>query len=847
MTKRTSVTAFIRDIADRISQQSDYSDRQRTNASVELRKRLRNQTDSDRYGVFSPVNGVWTDDFDTGSLYSLNIVQPAIRTNTSAMMTAKVKIDVEPRVFKNAEASMAAQVASAIIEQKDRLQWTSALEEYIANEQQLGPGVFVRTRYNPRANVRKHQVPEWGEDAIQRPGQAVCGGCGISQEVTGGNVDDLGKCALCGGVMIIETAPTEETLTVMVGLKEFETGDTETRAIPFFEVRVDATKTQGGNLDDAKWFEHHFAASVDDLQVEYPAAAESLTAESTSEMSYSIRWQQALKQNRRTPAEMSSASVIDMCEVRDIFLTPSMYLNTTIDQNFALKNKDGSERFAVSMNETLADARFEGKAFDEAPVWCFRVVGTVLLDVFPCDFREEFAYISFLNDPSTFWGLYMSDLVVMQDIVNTALTLQMFHIRRNSITSIVYNSNAFDPESFGTDLIPTKDNVPIDHDTGSTFGILPALTLSAEPMQMLSTVMGLKSDVTLTTPAMMGQAQPGEPYRAQLLQKQSSLGLLAPAEISKADAKVKWATYQLKCAQRYWTEADTREMLMGFPEWTSDHIEAFLHCDIQKDVIIDYAEGSEIPQSLIEREIKLNQMFSSMMQLSQIAPQLIKPEFLNELVSRMISSVGIDVDFNNVEQSLRVAEGRYDKLVEAVRSVDGFDPQRDPEAAQAFVAEVLANPVFTPLIYEGHETEIEFYTDKQTGEMATATPNLLLIALCGGMIKMHEQAIVARNQTQAGIAAASQAPMEQAAQAQAAEQAQMQAQAAEQAQAQAQADKEGDRAHELAVLRERQNFEAMMKGADIEAKMRREEREEQQEKEARSEKPEEQTATATMV
>lgn len=751
-----TLPAFVNDIASRILNQSYWSDRLFTNNSVTIRKRFRDLNDNDRCSAFSQTSGNWITSLDTQNIYSFNIVQPTIRTNTSVMQNANVKIDIKPRFIKDTKSQSATEVAMAILEQKNRLQWTDRLEEFIAQEQQLGPGVFVRTRHNPHLE-RKHSVPQWESEEMEIPGNAVCGQCGQETPVSG-EVEEMMECGSCGGMAVVESMPTTASVDVPSGYNEFTTGDTETQAIPFFEIRIDDENTQGGNIDRAKWMEHHYLASLDELQLEYPESRDEIAGASI-EWGYSIRWQQVLRRNRIVPTDITSDSVVEQREVRDIFLTPTMYLNHPISEDFALKDKAGKVRFAVKKDQTLDKGKFEGETFKEPPTLCFRLVGTSLIDVFPCDFKNEFSYVTFLNNSSSFWGSFLYSLVALQDIINYVLTLQFYHIRRNAITSIIYNRNSFDPEAFNEDLIPTKDTIPPDIPINSQFGIIPALQMSGEPMQMFEVLQGMKSDVSLTTPAMMGQAQPNEPYHAQLLQKQSSLGLLAPAEISKATAKVRWAKQQLRCAQKYWTDEDTEELLKLNPEWTEDTIQAFRECKFDSDLMISYVEGSEIPQSLIEREIKLQNLLQQLMALGQVAPEFIRPELLTEVLSEITKATGMDIDIGNNESNLRLAESRYDHLVGLLQ---GTPHTEDLQMIQLVAQQVTQLPIFSPLPYESFDIIIEFYSDKARNEASREMPNYLIIGCLNALIKLEQQGKVALQQEQMQMQMAAQAPMMQA-------------------------------------------------------------------------------------
>lgn len=771
--------SFITSFAFKVKEHNRWMDRQLTNASVILRKRLRDLNDDDRTGVYSPITGNWTT-IDLSGIYSWNIVKPTIRANTSALATANVKIDVRPRFTKDSEAQMSAEVCQSVLEQKEREQWTQQLEEYLANEMQVGPGVFLHVGYNPQ-KVRKHSLPQWDEVEVTSGGIAVCPQCGTETAF-----EEVGEavCQECGSPAVIEQEPQTNKVPVPTGFQEFTTGCSETKAFPFFEFRVDEIATQGGNLKAAKWMERHYLVPLDELELEYPESAEGVRNQAGN-WSYPLKWAYTLKTGRSVPIDYPTDMPVEVREVRDIWLTPSLYLNIKLDDDLILKNKDGKVRFGVKKDQTFAECVYEGKTFDEPPVLCFRLVGDELIDVYPSDFREEYFYISFLSNPSAFWGLFANELITLQDIVNYMLTIQMYHIRRNAITSIVYNRGSFDPESFSEDLIPTKQNLPHDVPISAQFGVIPALTLSQEPMQMLQAVMASKGDITQVQPAMVGETQPGQPYAAQLLQKQQSLGLLSQASLSKANAKTEWAKRQLKLAQEYWTDEDTEELLKLNGEWTEDTIQAFLHCDIESDLIIDFATGSEIPTTLMERELKLRQTLTDLMGLAQVDPSFVKPETLNEILTEILQAGGIDLDINDTEADLRLAESRYDKLVEIVRQNDVKDP--DPDVNKMFAQAVLQSPFFKPMPIEGHKTIIGFYSDKLRQEAAKNEPDYLLITCLEGMIAMQMQSAVQQGQLEVGMQMAIQAPMMQQQQ-----QMQQEQMAQEQAGAEAQAQREAE-------------------------------------------------------
>ncbi|MDL5055901.1 hypothetical protein [Geitlerinema calcuttense] len=796
--KNTPMTAeiFLQQVSQKIRDQSGRLDDTLVRSSVLLRKRTRGLNDDDLTGAFAPVTNNWVS-IDNSSIYSFNIVKPTIRANTAALITARIKLMAEPVSIRNPRAEMASQVAGVLLEEYSRSEWTNQLFEYIANEIQTAPGVFLKTEINPHKK-RYHSVPKFETVSQIMPGMAICSECGSETLVeTEVEPDSFIPCEVCGGAAIVERMPEIVDVDVKTGFDEFSTGTPETKAYPFWEFRIDQIGTQGGNIENARWFEHHYLTSADELILEYPESADEIRGAVNTDWSYGLRWQYSLQTGGRGLEDLPEMQVYPLCEVRDIFLTPSMYLNTPLAEDFVLKNSEGKVRFKVKQGKTFADGEFEGEPLEEF-VLCFRMAGNSILDVFPMDFTKAFAYIGFLHSSAQFWALFATELITLQDIVNYMLTIQMYHVRRNATTSIIYNSNAIDPEAFGKDLIGSKNTLPYDHPISNTYGVIPALELR-EPMQMVQATMAVRGDITQVQPAMVGEAQPNQPYAAQLLQKQQSLGLLSPASLSVAHGKVKSAKEYVRLRKSLWTEEDTAALLDSHSDWTEEFIDAFLETDIDHEIIISFAQGSEIPQTLMEREIKLRQTLQDIGALMQFNPAMVREETLIEILHEIMQAGNVEIDVNNTESDLRLAESRYDFLLTLLER-QPFEATDDPMWNQGIAEQILKqHPIFQPMMIEGHKTIIEFYSEKARQALASDDPNFLVATCLQGMIALQQQAEVMLAQRMGQMQMAAQAPMMQMQQEQMMQQQAAASEEAAAAQQQAQAEKEADRAYDREV------------------------------------------------
>lgn len=736
-----NATGFIQEKLDRIEKQNKRLDQTLTTNTVLLRKRLRDWTAQDAIGVFNS-QGVWKTVVAKG-IHTLNIIKPMVKTTSSAVLTADVKVTIEPRFVKDTQSEMVADVCNAIKDIKTEEQWTHQLCEQIATEPQIAPGVFIRVKWNPYANKRFH-VEEWGEEEIEGGGKSVCKECGYEYDAS------VQMCEECGGETEQIEEPQKESISQIKDVQVRQSGDTKTVIVPAIEIVMDDRGTQAGNIKAARWMLHRHLEPESEIKLEYPNAPAG-----NKDWCYPLKWQRALQTGQDFPNE---ESVDDLAEIKDLYLTPQMYLHLQLDEDFILKDGE-NVRFYAPKGKTFSDGLFNGNAFEEPPVLCFVVKSGQIIDVYPCDFRDEFIYINFLSNPSSFYGLFLTEMIPLQDVVNYMFTVQVYHTKRNARTTKILNSGAFDPEDVEKDVVLTKDPLPYDAPIGNTFGMIPSATLSDAPMTLISTILATKGDIGGVTPAMQGQAQPNEPYAAQRQQKEQSMGQLTPFLRSIALGKVAWAERQIKEAQKNWSEEDFEFLKRLNDDWSEDHIKAFLEANLDTDIVIGYEQGSEAPRNLFDKEMALRQFMADVMNLAQLNPNLAKPEVSEEILLRIKQFTQVDVDVANTEAEVRLSDARFDKLKHLL---DGMQDPGDPMARQIVAMQLLSLPDLTPSMYEDAVTEVEFYRDKITNELAKASPNFLLVTCLESLIKMLKGQKVGEIQEDMALAMEAQQPaMEQ--------------------------------------------------------------------------------------
>lgn len=759
--------------------------------------------DNDWFGVFDSF-GTWSVP-NTSNLYPLNIIKPMIKANTAAAVSADVKVLIEPRVPKDTHAEMIADVSRCIRDLKTEEQWTHQLKEQVATESQVAPGVFIHVDWDADAsNNFAMSVDEWAEDEWSDGGKAVCKSCGYETSVDTFLPDDNDEatvpCSNCGSEAEVVEKPQTGSVSVIKDTKKVRTGNTQTRVIPAGEIVIDDRHTAGGNIESARWIMHRHLEPIDELEAKYPESKGKMGGGAQMDWSYPLRWQYVMRTGNDQPYMMPGVWVDDNREVKDLYLTPQMYAGFVASSEFKVGTK-----FTVAAGKGFADAVYRGKKFDEEPVLCFRTVGQTIVDVFPCDFREKIIYVTFLSNPSSFWGLFLTEMLPLQNVVNYMNSIQVFHTRRNARTTKLLDSGYFNPEDLEKDVSLTKEPLLPGDDLRSHFAFVPSATLSPVPQEILQTQIALAPQIGGVTPAMTGQSQRNEPYAAQRQQKEQSLGQLVPFLRSIAFGQVQWTLRQLKEAQENWGEEDFLFLLKLNPDWTEEYIEAFMEADLDTDIVIDYEQGSESPRNLLDRELALQQFLQTLGTVGQISVMgspIATPEVLNEVLLGIKRITQVDVDVKNTEAELRLADARSDKILKLTEGIEP-PPGTPMEVLNLMASQLTSLPDLHPYPFEDHATESEFYADQIEKELSKDSPSHLKVACWYAMINAHKNAAVQYGQEQTEAQMAAQAPAMQAQ----AEMAGQQSQAEAQAQAQQQ---QSDQQAQLAAAQQKAQMDAQL-------------------------------------
>lgn len=735
----------------------------RTQTSISLHRRFRGISLADQVGFFVPQGtGAWrgdNPDDEVPPLKFINIVKPTVKNNMSALSSARVAVKNEA-ANKQPTLRGAANVCDGLVRyfDEDEAHWSGTLQSRIFQMAQTGYGYFVQSRHNSSKPSDQVQTHEWNDTQEPMPGEYACqcgaGGPFDHKMNEGEEPPEQIPCPKCGKSAEVIKAPELATIPRPGQAKPFNPGDNETNVSSCFEHRVDERKSQAGNLRAAQWFEHHYLITEEEKDRDFPG----IEFGAAGEWCYALKWKWALESGEDCFARgyQISEDWRTRYERRDIYVLPDEYSTRVEPQDYEMKDADGKVVFSIKRGEKMADKCPQG--------FCFTVIGERVAPYHrKVDFRDEWSYGCYMPDAHSFWGQPLVELLQIQDDWTTLYTVQIQHLERNSINQITYNEQMYDADAWEQDLVPTAEGKTQEQPLNWYFAQIPALPLTGVT-QGLELLFKLLPYTGGAPPESIGTRPPGsDPYHAQLLRKQQALGQLQPPAESGANCKVSYMRNHFKIAQDTWPEERFEYLRTRYgEEWKDDDIEAFLECNINRDVITSFEEGSEVPTDLIERRIEMENVINKYFQAKMPPPA--------EVMRQYFEVMGIDYDMGGIESDERLADARYEKIRTGLKifAKQGVPNQPtisiDPQTQQPvpgpsmLIQRVLSHPGLEVKPGESHQVHIDYYVAKEKALMADEMPDMDLIQCLDIEIDRHKKALVAAEQEKSAMAVAAQAP-----------------------------------------------------------------------------------------
>lgn len=769
---------------ERLERESDSAMRRLIEMYVAVHRRYRGVTVSDQTGYFGTrpeTRGLWIDHDPNqdGEVHPINIVRPDIRANTAALLQVNVGIDVEP-ASADARNRQRAERIQAMVDFFERDTWTEGERALIFDGIQKEGTVQIET-YLDRDAGREQIVPYSNQTQTQVM-HLRCDGCDYSTEKVEFEAErDLGNtCPNCGGPA---DTITENLAGFGLGENKYKTVEIAHKVHAGFNFCIDRKGARTKGIQSAKYLQIMDLAERGELEDEYPQ----FTFDAPFEWSYQLKCQHALACADWTILYSGWVPALDsyewdLFEKKTIFLHESAYRNYVSPSDWEFVDARGRVKLSISRGEKLSEA-VQSMYGKDCKGLRLVFVNERLIDIetppdFEPNFRKCFTDVHFNRDSGSYHSLPHWDSVQIQDDITMFNTLKTETAARNSIEPVWFNSEVFDIHDFGRDYIPSKDGA-LDQTTDiGTAVFKPPVARSADSInEHLLFLLGIRREVSGVQPALLGESQPEQPYAAQRQQLEQSFGLLAPASKSYAQMKVESTKQKILLAFKIWTIEQFQAVASRNGQtWDEADVAELVATDLNRDVIIDYVPGTEVPQGNLTRELKFWNGVREALPIIQTAIQTgtLNVDVFAQLLKRIDEFADFDFDLSGKEVTDALAQKRYEAIQAACESYSGFtrhdieqmkqeavsaEPVNDPATGEVVIGEdgnpamntitafdVLGEEIFfqanifiSPL--EDPQTQLAFFIPEIMNEIAKSKPNYLLIEMMQALCSDFSQTI----------------------------------------------------------------------------------------------------------
>lgn len=553
-----------------------------------------------------------------------------------------------------------------------------------------------------------------------------------------------------------------EQATAFIGGQELPEYEIESRILPLFHFTIDRLGTKLDGIQGAYWVQVQTPVHRARLEADFPH----LNFGGPFPWSRHIQLDYALSSAdwryfNYSQQHYSTVTRFDVFELREIFIHEDAYREYRPNADFEFIGRDGEVRFEIKEGETIAEAYIRRYGYNPGGLYT-KWINDQLIDIVPpteteINFRKCFAEVHWLRDSGSFISSPYYSIVTVQDDITLLNTLYHNIIARNAVNQVYYDSLVFDNADFTKEYVGSKNaHLLPDRKIENAITQLPVPVPSPHLINHLQFLFGIKDTITMATPALKGEAQRGETYSAQRQQLEQSMGLLTPALKSWANALVTIFQQQAALAAKWWTREQFEAVANEFGEkWTEADIEELTSIDFDRDIKIEYAAGSEMPRSQLQREL---QFYNGLQQLFALGPdvvmQLVGPEKMTQLLKRIDEFSEFDFDLTGLEVQDLINQKRYIDLTQAAAEYASMSLE-EVEAmkldVRAFDASGMPISMFDTLIeqvigqtsirfdqYDDLESVARFFIERMRIETSAERPNYVLIETISSVVRTIE-------------------------------------------------------------------------------------------------------------
>lgn len=718
--------------------------------SVTLHRRFRGLTLSDlvgRYGVRRNTDGKWIDydaDLD-GDIHPINIVQPAMRANTNACLQSHPQLEIQS-ANQSAKDKNIAMRWQRVADFFARANWTEAERTILFDSVQKNGTVLLYSYANKTGSKSAPDIIENKHHLA-----AFKCGCGANGIVEAGETDGMQSipCPKCG----------KEAKAVVRSYQGFDLEETSVdeyeinhKIFPFFNFIIDRYGARLGGLQTAKWLQIHELIDRVELETAHPH----IDFGSPTRWSFALQVDYALANSdwrflNYSPSQDRTYQDFDKFEQKSIYLHEEAYTNYIAPDKYDFVDGRGKRIFSIERGQTITEAfdkmygmnpkGLKFKSVDE------RVIEICSPENEELNFRECFSDVHWLRDSSSYYSAPYHSISIVQDDITLLNTMNHNIIARNAVNQVYYDSLVFEKADFSKEYVGTKNaHLLPDRNVDKAITQLPVPTPSPHLANQLEFLMGVKDTITQVQPALRGDAQPGETYGAQRQQREQAYGMLT--SVLKSHAKCLGDSFKQKArvASEKWTLEQFQEVGSSFGEiWTEDDIAEMVEVDFEKDLIVSYKSGSEIPQSRFDQVIEFQQGLQNLAPFVQSNPELLGTDKLTKILQKIDEYAEFDFDLTGLEVNEALAQKRFIELAEltteygevgyeqieaAKQNVVGVTPEGEPITSfDVLIEQLFYRSRITFSEYEDLEQQRAFLVEQFRSESGKTNPNYLLIEL----------------------------------------------------------------------------------------------------------------------
>lgn len=731
-----------------------------------MHRRFRGVTVSDQFGYWGTrpeTAGAWID-FDPdqdGDVHPINIVRPDIKANVAALLEVNVAIDIESN-NQDAGTQANAERLQKLADFFERDTWNDTDRTILFDCVHKEGTVLVETYLDRSRGCDQHvmtpvqQIQHYGVFECPR---TECGFQGVTplaadQAATGAEV--ILQCPECQAK---GPGTVKQTTNYDLAEKQYRTGEITHRFWGGFNFIIDRNGARKRGIQTACYLQTMELVERAEIEERYPQ----FDFSAPFQWSFGLRCQHALANADWTLLYSDwrtsrGANEWDIFQKNTQFLHESAYRNYISPQDWEFRDYRGKCKFKIKRGQSWSDA-VENSMGKGVKGFRYVMINERLIDIetppeFEPNFRKCFSDVHFLRDSGSYHSVPHWDSVQLQDDITLFNTLKTETAARNSVRPVWFNSEVFDIHDFQRDYIPSKDGAT-DLETDITKAVFPTPVAEAhnDITEHLQFLLAYRREVSGVQPALLGEAQPDQPYAAQRQQLDRAFGLLKPASTSYAQMKVETTRQKIAAAFEHWTLEQFQEVSSRFGEvWTEQDVASLTSVDLMRDVTIGYVPGTEQPQGNLTKELKFFNGLREVLPLLQSGA--VGPDAIVQILKRVDEFSDFDFDLTGLEVADALAQKRYHMLAEACAEYRGLTQRDIDEYKQKVVAvehqvdpltqaeipvpisafdAVTEEIMFEADLYisptENVQTQINFFAPEIGRELAKPQPNYVLVEM----------------------------------------------------------------------------------------------------------------------